>query len=99
MAFFKRGSGVQGSEGISPSLAVEALVQYKKIYAEQAMHDERVTALELVANAGVEVRQNPNCCSQARLEDHSDSNLFPSQLIPQMKTLCTFSRSTTSRIY
>ncbi len=44
VALFMRGSGVKGSEGIRPSLAGEALIQYEKIYAEQAMHDERVTA-------------------------------------------------------
>ena len=44
VALFMRGAGVQGSEGIRPSLAGEALIQYEKIFCEQAMHDERATA-------------------------------------------------------
>jgi hypothetical protein len=43
-AIFFRGEGVQGSEGIRPSLAGEALIQYEKMFTEQAIHDERIAA-------------------------------------------------------
>jgi hypothetical protein len=43
-ALFLRGGGVQGSEGIRPSSAGEALIQYEKMFIEQAVHDERVAA-------------------------------------------------------
>ncbi len=43
-AVFLRGGGVQGSEGIRPSLAGEALIQYEKMFTAQAVHDERVAA-------------------------------------------------------
>ena len=43
-ALFLRGSGVQGSEGIRPALAGEALIQYEKMFIEQALHDEREAA-------------------------------------------------------
>lgn len=43
-ALFLRGEGVQGSEGIRPSLAGEALIQYEKMFIEQALHDEREAA-------------------------------------------------------
>ena len=45
-AIFLRGGGVQGSEGIRPSLAGEVLIQYEKMYTEQALHDERQAARE-----------------------------------------------------
>ncbi|HWG46881.1 MAG TPA: hypothetical protein VN688_29230 [Gemmataceae bacterium] len=47
-ALFLRGGGVQGSEGIRPGLAGEALIQYEKMFIEQALHDER----EAARNAG-----------------------------------------------
>jgi hypothetical protein len=43
-AVFLRGGGVQGSEGISPSLAGEVLTQYEKMFVAQALHDERIAA-------------------------------------------------------
>lgn len=43
-AIFLRGGGVQDSEGIRPSLAGEALIQYEKMFVEQALHDEREAA-------------------------------------------------------
>jgi hypothetical protein len=43
-AIFLKGSSVEGSEGIRPSLAAEALIQYEKMYTEQAVHDEREAA-------------------------------------------------------
>jgi hypothetical protein len=43
-AIFLRGGGVQDSEGIHPSLAGEALIQYEKMFTEQALHDEREAA-------------------------------------------------------
>lgn len=44
VALFLKGGGVQGSEGIRPSLAGEALIQYEKMFTEQALHDEREAA-------------------------------------------------------
>ncbi len=43
-AIFLRGGDVQGSEGISPSLAGNVLIQYENMFAEQAVHDERIAA-------------------------------------------------------
>jgi hypothetical protein len=43
-AIFLRGGGVQGSEGIRPSLAGEALIQYEKMFIAQALNDEREAA-------------------------------------------------------
>ncbi|HEX3654921.1 MAG TPA: hypothetical protein VHV55_03900 [Pirellulales bacterium] len=43
-AVFLRGGGVTGSEGISPFLAGEVLIQYEKMFEEQAIHDEREAA-------------------------------------------------------
>jgi len=43
-AIFLRGGGVHNSEGIRPSLAGEALIQYEKMFTEQAIHDERLAA-------------------------------------------------------
>jgi hypothetical protein len=43
-AIFLRGGGVQDSEGIRPILAGEALIQYEKMFIEQALHDEREAA-------------------------------------------------------
>ena len=43
-AIFLRGGGVQNSEGIRPTLAGEALIQYEKMFTEQAIHDERLAA-------------------------------------------------------
>lgn len=43
-AIFMRGGGVQNSEGIRPGLAGEALIQYEKMFTEQAIHDERIAA-------------------------------------------------------
>ena len=43
-AIFLRGGGVQGSQGIRPSLAGEALIQYERMFTEQALHDERDAA-------------------------------------------------------
>lgn len=43
-ALFLKGGGVQESEGIRPGLAGEALIQYEKMFIEQAMHDEREAA-------------------------------------------------------
>lgn len=43
-AIFLRGGGVQDSAGIRPSLAGEALIQYEKMFTEQAIHDEREAA-------------------------------------------------------
>jgi hypothetical protein len=43
-AIFLRGAGVQDSHGIRPGLAGEALIQYEKMFIEQALHDEREEA-------------------------------------------------------
>lgn len=43
-AFFLRGEGVVGTAGINPTLAGRALIQYEKMYVEQAKHDERAAA-------------------------------------------------------
>jgi hypothetical protein len=43
-AIFLRGGGVQNSDGIRPSLAGEVLIQYEKMFVEQAVHDERMAA-------------------------------------------------------
>lgn len=43
-ALFLRGGGVQRSEGIRPGLAGELLIQYEKMFVEQALHDEREAA-------------------------------------------------------
>lgn len=43
-AVFLRGGGVQGSEGIRPALAGESLIQYERMFTEQALHDEREAA-------------------------------------------------------
>ena len=43
-AIFLRGEGVQGSEGIRPALAGESLIQYERMFTEQALHDEREAA-------------------------------------------------------
>lgn len=43
-AIFMRGEGVQGSTGIRPALAGEALIQYERMFVEQALHDEREAA-------------------------------------------------------
>jgi hypothetical protein len=43
-AIFLRGGGVHDSEAIRPSLAGEALIQYEKMFTEQAIHDERLAA-------------------------------------------------------
>jgi hypothetical protein len=43
-AIFLRGGGVQGSDGISASLAGEALLQYERMFTAQAIHDERNAA-------------------------------------------------------
>lgn len=43
-ALFLKGGGVRGSEGIRPALAGEVLIQYEKMFIEQALHDEREAA-------------------------------------------------------
>jgi len=43
-AIFLRGPGVQGSLGIHAALAGEALIQYERMFTEQALHDEREAA-------------------------------------------------------
>jgi hypothetical protein len=43
-AIFLRGGGVQGSLGIRAALAGEAVIQYEKMFIEQALHDEREAA-------------------------------------------------------
>jgi hypothetical protein len=43
-AIFLKGDGVQDSGGIRPSLAGEAMIQYEKMFTEQALHDEREAA-------------------------------------------------------
>lgn len=45
-ALFLRGGGVENNEGIRPTLAGEALIQYERMFMEQALHDERVAARE-----------------------------------------------------
>lgn len=52
-ALFLRGGGMQGHEGIRPGLAGEALIQYEKMFIEQAIHDER----EAARNAGRQRRR------------------------------------------
>ena len=44
VALFLRGGGVRESEGIRPALAGEALIQYERMFMEQAIHDERTAA-------------------------------------------------------
>ncbi len=43
-AMFLRGDGVQGTDGIRPGLAGEILIQYEKMFVEQALRDERAIA-------------------------------------------------------
>jgi hypothetical protein len=43
-ALFLKGGGVQNSLGIRPALAGEVLIQYEKMFIEQALHDEREAA-------------------------------------------------------
>jgi hypothetical protein len=43
-AIFLRGGGVEDSLGIRATLAGEALIQYEKMFVEQALHDEREAA-------------------------------------------------------
>jgi hypothetical protein len=43
-AIFLQGDGVPDSEGIRPPLAGEAMIQYEKMFTEQALHDEREAA-------------------------------------------------------
>lgn len=43
-AMFLRGDGVQGSEGIRPGLAGEILIQYERMFVEQALRSERSVA-------------------------------------------------------
>lgn len=45
-AIFLRGGGVLGESGIRPSLAGEALIQYERMFVEQALHDQRQFAKE-----------------------------------------------------
>lgn len=45
-AMFLRGDGVQGTEGIRPGLAGEILIQYEKMFREQALRSERAVAQE-----------------------------------------------------
>lgn len=45
-AVFVRGTSVNDSAGIRPSLAGELLIQYEKMFLEQAVHDEREAARE-----------------------------------------------------
>jgi len=44
-AIFMRGGGVEGSAGIRPGLAGNALIQYEKMFTAQALHDERAAAV------------------------------------------------------
>jgi hypothetical protein len=44
VALFLRGRSVTGDQGISTSLAGQALQQYENLYAEQALHEERETS-------------------------------------------------------
>ncbi len=44
VALFLTGAAVRDSEGIRPGLAGEALIQYEKMFTEQALHDEREAA-------------------------------------------------------
>jgi len=44
VALFLKGTGVRDSEGIRPALAGESLIQYERMYTEQALHDERAAA-------------------------------------------------------
>lgn len=41
-AIFLKGGGVQGNQGIRAALAGEALLQYERMFTEQAMNDERL---------------------------------------------------------
>ncbi len=43
-ALLLEGGGVRGSEGIRPALAGEVMIQYEKMFIEQALHDEREAA-------------------------------------------------------
>ena len=43
-AMFLRGDGVQGLDGIRPGLAGEILIQYEKMFVEQALRSERAIA-------------------------------------------------------
>ncbi len=43
-AMFLRGDGVQGTDGIRPGLAGEILIQYEKMFVEQALRSERAIA-------------------------------------------------------
>jgi hypothetical protein len=44
VAIFLKGGGVPDSDGIRAALAGEALIQYERMFTEQALHDERAAA-------------------------------------------------------
>jgi hypothetical protein len=44
VALFLKGAAVRDSEGIRPALAGDALIQYERMFTEQALHDEREAA-------------------------------------------------------
>lgn len=44
VALFLKGNGVAGDTGIRPALAGEALIQYERMFIEQALHNERAAA-------------------------------------------------------
>jgi hypothetical protein len=78
-ALFIRGGGVQGSQGISPALAGEALIQYEKMFIEQALHDER----EAARNAGRQ-RRRRGALTPRLLFTGTPRGSFGLEFVPQM---------------
>jgi hypothetical protein len=78
-AVFLRGGGVQGSEGIRPSLAGEALIQYERMFVEQALHDER-----LAAKTAGRARRPRGATTPGLLFTGTPRGSFGLEFVPQM---------------
>lgn len=78
-ALFLRGGGVQGSQGIRPALAGEALIQYEKMFIEQVIHDER----EAARNAGRQ-RRRRGAPTPSLLFTGTPRGSFGLEFVPQM---------------
>lgn len=77
-ALFLKGDGVLGSEGIRPGLAGEALIQYEKMFIEQALHDER----EAARNAGRQ-RRRRGATTPSLLFTGTPRGSFGLEFVPQ----------------
>jgi hypothetical protein len=79
-AIFLRGGGVKDSEGISPSLAGEALIQYERMFTEQALHDER-----LAAKASGRQRRPRGAAAPCLLFTGTPRGSFGLEFVPQLR--------------